>query len=187
MKQLFRCMPNMLSMFRLLAAPVTAGLIVKEQFFAALGVFVLAGLSDALDGYLARLYALTSRFGALLDPVADKLLMLLCYAALADVAVIPWWLAAVVIGRDFLIVCGLALLQLWHIRMDIRPLMIGKLTTVMQVCFVVLILFVHIFAGSVPLLRGAGAAIVCLFTLWSMLAYAGVWGRAVTTRHAGVS
>ena len=75
---------------------------------AALCVFVFAGLSDALDGFLAKRFALTSRFGAWLDPAADKLLMLASYVALTMVGAVPLWLTALVIGRDVAIVAGVA-------------------------------------------------------------------------------
>lgn len=186
MNKLLRCAPNALSFFRLLVAPVVAFLVLEAQFSAALGIFLLAGLSDALDGYLARLYALSSRFGACLDPVADKLLMFAGYASLAYVALIPGWLAAVVVGRDFLILGGLAFAQVRRMPVAVRPLIVGKISTLTQLGFVVLVLVVQMFDGSWPALVQIGAGVVLLFTLWSLAAYAGVWGRAFAAGRTGV-
>ena len=90
---MIRHIPNMLSGLRLLAAPLAAWLILNERDTAALIVFALAGASDGLDGYVARRWGFMSRFGAWLDPVADKLLMLFSLTALYMVGATPVWLA----------------------------------------------------------------------------------------------
>src|SRR3569623_179611 len=95
-----RHLPNLLSGLRLLAAPFAGWLILSSHDTAALMIFALAGLSDGLDGLIARRWGATSDFGAWLDPAADKLLMLLCFTALYAVSAAPFWLVALVIGRD---------------------------------------------------------------------------------------
>jgi len=95
-----RDVPNILSALRLLAAPFAAWLIVTGQDTAALAVFAIAGLSDGLDGFVARRWGVTSNFGAWLDPLADKLLMLFSLSALAIVHVTPLWLVGLVVARD---------------------------------------------------------------------------------------
>ena len=95
---MIRHIPNMLSGLRLLAAPLAAWLILNERDTAALIVFALAGASDGLDGYVARRWGFMSRFGAWLDPVADKLLMLFSLTALYMVGATPVWLLALVVA-----------------------------------------------------------------------------------------
>jgi len=106
-----RHVPNILSALRLLAAPFAAWLILAGHDAASLTVFAVAGLSDALDGWIARRFGFTSQFGGWLDPAADKLLMILCVLALFWVGVTPLWLAVLMILRDLLIAAGWLVVQ----------------------------------------------------------------------------
>lgn len=184
MKHYLRHVPNTLSVFRLLAAPAVAFCVLQHADSAALVIFVLAGISDALDGYLARTFAITSRFGAMLDPAADKLLMLASFLTLTGVGLIPWWLTLAVIGRDVAIVTGVILAKLLAAPLKIHPLIAGKASTVVQVVYVALVLIVAAFDLRWVLLQDVGAFLVVLFAIWSLLAYATVWLRAVMTRTA---
>ncbi len=179
MNALLRQTPNILSALRLIAAPIAAVLILDGVDFVAVCVFVAAGLSDALDGYLARRFALTSRFGAWLDPVADKLLMLASFVTLTIVGAVPLWLTIVVIGRDVAIVLGVGLARLLDAPLRIAPLMIGKASTVVQVVFVALVLLGLSVGLSAPRLEFAGCVVVALLTLSSFFAYAYVWLQAL--------
>jgi len=111
--------PNLLSALRLLAAPFAAWLILDGHDIAAVLTFAAAGASDGLDGFIARRWGLTSRFGAWLDPAADKLLMLLCFAALFVVGRAPLWLVAVVMARDLAIAAGWLLVKLFSLPVAI--------------------------------------------------------------------
>ena len=179
MNRLLRQTPNILSALRLVAAPIAAVLILHGVDFVAVCVFVAAGLSDALDGYLARRFALTSRFGAWLDPAADKLLMLASFVTLTMVGAVPLWLTVLVIGRDVAIVLGVGLARLLDAPLRIEPLMIGKASTVVQVVYVALVLLGLSVDLSAPRLEFAGSAVVAILTLSSFLAYAYVWLQAV--------
>src|SRR5260221_11106717 len=106
MSQLLRNIPNVLTAVRVLLAPLTAYLIMRGNDLAALGVFALAGASDAVDGFLARRFGLVSRFGEYLDPAADKFLMLICFVTLTMMHQAPLWLSVIVVGRDVAIVLG---------------------------------------------------------------------------------
>src|SRR5258706_148067 len=106
---MLRHLPNFLTALRLAAAPTTAGLLVAGHFNAAFGIFAAAGLSDAADGFLAKRFGLDSPLGRVLDPVADKALMLAAFVTLALLDDVPVWLAAIVIARDGLILLGLAI------------------------------------------------------------------------------
>ena len=93
-----RHLPNLLSALRLALAPFAAWAILRDHDTAALAVFAVAGLSDLLDGAIARHFGFTSLFGAWLDPIADKLLMLFCFIALLEIGAVPFWLVAMVLG-----------------------------------------------------------------------------------------
>jgi cardiolipin synthase len=177
---LLRHLPNMLTAARLCAAPLTAMFILHGQNTAALGVFAFAGLSDALDGYLARRLASDSRVGVFLDPAADKLLMLASFVTLTVTGAVPLWLTVIVIARDLAIVCGIGLAWALGLPLNVEPLMIGKISTVMQVCFIGLVLLLRAFAADFPLFVLALAVAAGAVTVASWLAYAQVWFRAFT-------
>jgi cardiolipin synthase (CMP-forming) len=182
---ILRQVPNTLSMLRLAAAPVAAILILKEADVAAFVLFLCAGISDALDGYLAKKFSLVSQFGAWIDPAADKLLMLASFVALTLVGAMPLWLTVAVVGRDILIVLGVLSAKAMGAPLEVKPLIAGKLSTVVQVAYVALILALLAFDLSAPELVLAGAGLTAFLAVWSFLAYAGVWLTAVTAgkRH----
>ena len=186
MNALLRQTPNILSALRLVAAPFAAFLILHDIAVAALCVFVFAGLSDALDGYLAKRFALASRFGAWLDPAADKLLMLASYVSLTVVGAVPLWLTALVIGRDVAIVLGVGIARLMEAPLRIEPLMVGKLSTVVQVLYVAMMLLLLSLNMVQPVLELAGRAAVATLALASFFAYAYVWLQAVAARSRAV-
>lgn len=185
MRRHLRHIPNILSGLRLLAAPLVAFLILENQMGAALAVFALAGLSDALDGYLAKTFAFATEFGAVLDPAADKLLMLASFVTLALAGAVPWWLSAVVIGRDVAIVCGIAVAKTVNAPLKVAPLMAGKASTVGQVSYVALILALSAVGLEEAPLRLIGDGAVVVLAIWSLLAYGRVWGKAIAAKRAG--
>jgi len=170
--------PNILSAIRLLLAPVAAWLILNGIDFPALMVFGIAGLSDALDGFLAKKFALTSRFGAWLDPAADKLLMLASFVSLTYVGVVPLWLTALVIGRDIAIVIGVLLARAFDMPLAVAPLMVGKVSTVVQVLYIAFMLLVLALNAGWPHMQLGGNLAVAVLAVWSGLAYALIWVRA---------
>src|SRR5215467_75381 len=119
---MLRHIPNFLTALRLAAAPMTAGLLAAGHFNAAFGIFAFAGLSDAADGFLAKRFNLATPLGRVLDPAADKALMLTVFATLAVLDNVPVWLAATVIARDALILAGLALAIAWRAPISVKPL-----------------------------------------------------------------
>jgi len=182
MKAVLRQAPNILSALRLIAAPVAGWLVLNGEFFAALWVFGFAGLSDAADGYLAKRFGLSSRFGAWLDPAADKLLMLASFVTLAMVGAVPLWLTCLVIGRDVAIVLGVGLARLLEAPLPIAPLMVGKISTAVQVLYIAMMLLLLTLKADEPMLALAGALAVGALTLASFLAYGHVWFQAVAAR-----
>ena len=179
MKRAFRHLPNLLTGFRLIAAPATAGLLVSGHFTAAFGVFACAGLSDAADGYLAKRFGLGSELGRILDPAADKALMLAVFVTLAVLGEVPVWLAAVVVGRDAAIVLGLLLAMMSRAAVEVEPLVIGKLTTALQVLYIALHLASLAFGFSLSAVSPADAFVVAAVTLASWLGYGLVLIRAM--------
>ncbi len=186
MNGLLRQVPNILSALRLVAAPFTAYLIAQRSDTAAFCVFGAAGLSDALDGFLAKRFSLTSRFGAWLDPAADKLLMLASFVTLTVIGAVPLWLTALVIGRDAAIVLGVVAARLLEAPLKIAPLIVGKASTVAQVAYIALVLLLLAAGADLPWLVRTGNVAVAFFTLWSFLAYALVWLQAVAAGRRAV-
>jgi cardiolipin synthase len=125
--------PNALCAVRLALTPFIVLRILAIDFEAALWLLAVAGITDALDGFLARRFNWTTRVGLVLDPIADKFLLGSTYLALGAVDALPWWLVALVFGRDLLLLAGTALLMLMTDRRNFPPSIWGKLSTVLQI------------------------------------------------------
>ncbi|MFH2046619.1 MAG: CDP-alcohol phosphatidyltransferase family protein [Pseudomonadota bacterium] len=133
--------PNILTITRILLVPLFIIFLIRDLYVSALIVFVCAGLSDGLDGLIARYFNQRTELGAYLDPIADKLLIISAFASLAVIKIIPGWLAVIVITRDVLILLGIAIFSLTDITIKIKPSLVSKCTTVAQLGTVVFILF----------------------------------------------
>ena len=125
-------LPNAITIARILLIPVIAWLIAERRFDIALPTLFFTGMSDAVDGYIARRLGQTSRLGAILDPIADKGLLITVYLALAYARAIPIWIVVLVIGRDIIIVLGALLLTLLKRRREFPPTTWGKISTFYQ-------------------------------------------------------
>jgi cardiolipin synthase len=176
--------PNLLSALRLLAAPFAAYLIVAGHDTAALLTFAAAGASDGLDGFVARRWGATSRFGAWLDPAADKLLMLLCFTALFAVGAVPLWLLVLVVARDGAIAAGWLLIKLFSLPVAVSTLLVGKFSTAIQVAYIFSALLLLAFDLEAPRLMLAAAWACALFTIASAAAYGGIFLRGISRRTA---
>jgi cardiolipin synthase len=132
-------LPNVITFGRLCAVPLAFWLVLEQQLDRAFALFVVAGLSDAVDGWLARRYGGNS-VGALLDPVADKALLVTMYVTLAAVNELPAWLAILVVFRDLIIVGGVIVLAVLGQPVVIRPLFISKVNTLLQIVLVAVVL-----------------------------------------------
>jgi cardiolipin synthase len=164
-------LPNLITLARLCAVPVTIWLIVQQRLDLAFLLFVAAGLSDALDGYLARVRGARSALGALLDPVADKALLVSVYVALAAIGVLPDWLAILVVFRDAVIVGGLLLLWMLGERPAISPLLVSRINTALQIALAATALLAAGFDLPVSAFKAALVWMVAGSTLASGLAY----------------
>jgi cardiolipin synthase len=176
-----RHLPNIVSALRLLAAPLAAWLILEKHDTASLLVFILAGSSDAVDGYIARRWGVTSTVGAWLDPVADKLLMLFCLTALYMVEAASAWLIFLVVARDVTIAAGWLLIRWLHLPVRTEPLLIGKVSTMVQVLYILAMLLLLAFDLDMPRLAGTFAWICGLVTAVSAAGYAGMFLRGVVS------
>lgn len=132
--------PNVITVFRLVLIIPFLYFILQMQYQLAFFFFFLAGCSDALDGFLARYFNWTSRFGAFLDPLADKALMIASFSALVWLEHIPVWLFVLVVARDFIIMGGVAAVVLLCGDVEYKPTFISKVNTVLQILFVLLML-----------------------------------------------
>jgi cardiolipin synthase len=142
-------LPNLISFARLCAVPVTVWLVLRVDLRWAFWLFLAAGLSDGLDGWLARRGA-HSRLGAVLDPIADKALLTSMYVVLAAVGRLPDWLAIMVVFRDILIVGGAILMSVVGETVLIKPLAISKLNTGLQLGLIALVLLIAAFGLHRP-------------------------------------
>ena len=138
-----RHIPNVITVFRLLLVPPVAYLILQRDYTTALVLFAIAGASDGLDGFLAKRYRWTSRLGGLLDPLADKLLMVSTYLCLGWQGLIPPWLVAAVLLRDVVIVSGALAYHFRVEKVQAEPSVISKLNTVVQILLVLAVMFAH--------------------------------------------
>lgn len=142
---MMRQLPNLISCLRIaLVAPLIA-LLLEADFEAALWIAVAAGASDALDGFLARHFGWRSRLGSLLDPAADKLLLVAAYLCLAQVGQVAWALALLVLARDAVIVLGALAFHRVIGKFEAQPSLWSKATTLGQILFVLLVLASHAF------------------------------------------
>ena len=132
--------PNIISIFRILLILPVLLLIFRSQYQWALFLFLVAGLSDALDGYLAKHFGWRTRVGALLDPVADKLLIAGSYIALAWLNLIPFWLATIVVSRDLIIAIGVFIYSFIIEPFEGEATRISKINTFLELLFVLVIL-----------------------------------------------
>ncbi|WP_235035361.1 CDP-alcohol phosphatidyltransferase family protein [Roseomonas sp. 18066] len=172
-------LPNLITLARLCAVPTNIWLIIHGRLDLSCIVFLAAGISDAIDGWLARRQGSQSRLGAFLDPLADKALLISTYVALAWAGMLPDWLAIMVVFRDLLIIGGVTLLSLLGAPPRIQPLRISKANTVAQIALAALALLLQGFfpdPGSVAGMVFQGMVLlVAATTLLSGLAYLAPW------------
>jgi cardiolipin synthase len=133
-------LPNILTLIRILLIPLFVILIMYKYLEWALVVFGVAGITDGIDGLLARLIRQRTELGAYLDPIADKLLLSAAFITLAIIEILPRWLAVIVITRDVIILLGLLVMILNNYHVTIHPSLISKITTFLQISTVLLVL-----------------------------------------------
>jgi cardiolipin synthase len=169
-------LPNVITFARLCMVPMAVWFVLEHRLIVAFFLFLAAGLSDALDGWLARRNGGGNSVGALLDPVADKALLVSMYITLAAVNELPDWLTILVVFRDLVIVGGVIVLSVLGMPVVIRPLLVSKLNTALQIVLVAVTLLLAGYGLDAPLAKQVLIWVVGATTLASGAAY--VWKAA---------
>ena len=162
-----RHIPNLICLLRIaLVWPVAVAL--REGNNAlALGLFTVAAISDGLDGYLAKRFGWTSQLGKVLDPMADKLLLVTVFITAAWLGLVPWWISAAAIARDVMIGLGALIFRLWFGPLQGRPTIISKINTLFQLGYLVAVMLVAAFGILPPAMVDALAYIMFITTVLS--------------------
>jgi cardiolipin synthase len=163
-------LPNVISFARLCAVPVAIYLVLWREWGFAFGLFAAAGISDAVDGWLARRQG-GSALGAALDPLADKTLMVGMYVTLAAIGALPSWIAILIVFRDVVIVGGVLLLWMYGHGAAIKPIYISKLNTALQIGLVGLVLGLNAAGLGFNAVRESAIWLVAASTLASLGTY----------------
>lgn len=174
-------LPNLITVARILLVPVVVWAIASGEMLAAFLLFAAAGVSDAVDGFLAKRFGQTSELGAILDPLADKALIVSIYVSLGVVAAIPGWVAILVVSRDILIVGAFLLSWVIGRPLVVKPLLVSKLNTAAQIIFAALVLATLGLKWQAEMLVAIGMATVAVLTSVSAAAYVVEW-----VRHMGL-
>jgi len=174
---MLRQLPNLISIFRIILVWPVVQCLLTGQYVLAWWLFIIAGASDGVDGYLARRFDWRSELGAMLDPVGDKLLMVSSYLALGWLAQLPVWLVALVILRDVIIVAGTMFYQGITGDKVIEPLTISKINTIVQILLVIVAIFSLAYWALPILLTQLLIYIVAITTVTSGVSYVVLWTR----------
>jgi cardiolipin synthase len=177
--------PNLITLGRILLVPVVVWAIASGAMWIAFVLFVAAGVSDAVDGFLAKRFHMTTVLGAYLDPLADKALIVSIYVTLGVNGLIPRWLVILVVSRDIMIVGAVMLSWLVGSPVKVKPLLVSKLNTVAQIVFACVVLGSLGFNFEVPLLTLVLMGLVAALTLFSVAAYVAEWVRHMNSATAG--
>ncbi len=171
--------PNVISLARLLCVPATVWLMLSGRVEAAFWLFLGAGASDAVDGYLAKRFNWKTPLGAFLDPMADKALLVCIYVLLGAKGMLPDWLVGLVVLRDVMILGGAAIIMRTGVPIRIQPLWVSKVNTLLQILLAAYVLAQNGFALPDGVVMRILVAAVTVSTLVSGFAYLIKWGRRV--------
>jgi cardiolipin synthase (CMP-forming) len=168
-------LPNLITLARILLVPIVVWAIASREMQIAFLVFLIAGVSDAVDGFLAKRFDMTSDLGAHLDPLADKVLIVSIYVALGITEEIPRWVVILVVSRDILIIGGVMLAWFFGKPMQVRPLLVSKLNTAAQIVLACLVLASLAFGVVFETAQDAIMWLVAALTLASIGFYVREW------------
>lgn len=177
--------PNLITLARILAVPVMVWAITAGELQVAFVLFLLAGLSDLVDGYLAKRFGMATELGAYLDPLADKALIVSIYVTLGIAGAIPRWLVILVVSRDIMIVSAIILSWLVNNPVTLKPHVVSKLNTVAQILLALVVLASLAFALDAWWAVQALTWLVTILTLASVAFYVGEWVRHMNDTKAG--
>ena len=166
--------PNLITTIRIILAPIFIIYLLHDQFLSALIVFAISGVSDGVDGLVARIFDQKSKIGTYLDPLADKIILVSAFIVLAVRDLLPPWLTVLVISRDVMILLGVLVLSLNRLEFNIRPSILSKITTCLQFITVISVLSRDYFSFSARFYFCI-FLIAALFTISSGLHYMRYW------------
>jgi len=169
--------PNIITLGRILLVPIIIWAIASSQMEVAFAVFVVAGVSDGVDGFLAKRFHMTSELGALIDPLADKALIVSIYVALGIAGGLPISLVILVVSRDIMIISGFMLSWVVGKPMPVRPHPVSKANTAAQIVLATLVLAEQGFGFDAALVSKIVIGLVAVLTLLSMAFYLAEWLR----------
>lgn len=175
-------LPNLISILRIILVLPVVWALLSGQFTFALILFAVAGFSDALDGFLAKHYHWESRLGSILDPLADKLLLVASFATLTWLNLIPVWLFWLVIGRDILIVTGGLAYHYLLGQFQLLPTWSSKINTALQIVLVLLVILQHEWPELQQMVT-IGIWLVVASVVYSGIEYFVVWGTRAWQQH----
>lgn len=173
--------PNLITLMRLLAVPLVVHLVLNERMVAAFWLFVAAGVSDAVDGYIAKRFDVSSLLGRYLDPLADKALLVALFVLGGLMEFLPEWLVILVVFRDVMIVGGAILFYFLDHPPTMPPLIVSKVNTALQIVLVAAALAFRGYELDLALVQTVLEYVVAGTTLASGLAYLVKWGRLTAT------
>src|ERR1700683_514303 len=177
--------PNLITLLRVILVPIVVWAIISGEMLLAFVLFVIAGISDAVDGFLAKRFHMESELGAYLDPLADKALLVSIYVALGIARTLPISLVILVVSRDITIISGFMLSWLVEMPMEVRPHPVSKVNTVMQILLATLVLAEKSFGFNTAVLETIGIVLVAALTLLSIAFYLAEWFRHMNSFGAG--
>jgi cardiolipin synthase len=180
-------LPNIITLGRVILVPIIFWLLVTGNTQAAFYLVVIAGLSDAADGYLAKRFGLETGLGAYLDPLADKLLIVSLYIALGVSKALPLWLVVAVVSRDILIVAAVLVSGVFGQPLQMQPLPISKANTVAQIVLAATVLAAEGFTLQIDGIRTALVWITGMLTVLSLAIYLKTWLRHMAGYEPGTS
>ena len=175
-------LPNFITIARLIGVPLIVWLMIADRYLAATILFILAGLSDAADGFIAKRFEATSELGAYLDPVADKALLVSVFVTLGLKGALPAWLIVLVVSRDLFIIGGMLLAYVLSNPMAVHPLWVSKVNTVAQIVLIGLVLGERSGAAAFGPLVGVVVVAAAALTVASAGAYLIEWVRHMAGR-----
>ena len=168
-------LPNLISIGRLILVPVVVLMILQGRWQLAFLCFVVAGVSDAVDGFIAKRFDMRTELGAYIDPLADKALLVSIYVTLSAVGAIPVWLVILVVFRDLMIVTAIMLSWLLERPVEIKPLMVSKLNTGAQIVLAAMLLGSRAFGVDLHVTEDVAVVAVAALTTASAGAYLASW------------
>ncbi|WP_438970043.1 CDP-alcohol phosphatidyltransferase family protein [Methylophaga sp.] len=169
--------PNLISVLRIVLVVPVMWALATQQFILALVLFAIAGISDGLDGFLAKHFHWESRLGSILDPIADKLLLVASFATLTWLGLLPLWLLWFVLARDLIIVSGGLTYHYYVGKFDLTPLWSSKISTTLQIALVLLVIFLQQWFDGFEYIITVGIWLVVASVIISGTEYVLVWGE----------